>query len=288
MLDAPNLAVHALSSEGRVVAASIVALEGGLSPEQSEALARGAMRIRGHALAETLVCHSDRPDAGVLSMVRSVRIAVHPDLRRKGVARALVAHVHGAYAPDLFGTLFGATPELLRFRRSVGYELVRVGVSRGARTGEPAAVMVCAVSERARSLVSSLRIELARNLPLQLELLAADGELSVEPALTDALSEGLPAPPPIGDEEVRAQVRSYLSGPRPYESAAFALERFVSAQAARLGALDERSRALIEGRVLGRHPWTQVATDAGYPSVPAAMRALRPAIRALALDAGLS
>lgn len=284
LLDAPNLAVHALMHRGHVVAATLVAMEGGLSPALSSDLARGATRIRGHALADTLVCHSSRPDAGPLSMVRSVRIAAHPALRRHGLASLLVEHVHRTYAPDLFGTLFGATPELLRFRRSLGYELVRVGVSRGARTGEPAAVMVRAVSPRARELVGDLRAELARELPLQLELLDLEGELT--PELPSALSAGLPSAPPLGDAEVRATVKSYVEGPRPYESVAFALTRFVEENAGALAELSAQDRALIEARIRDRKAWAVAADAAGFPSVPAAMRALRRAMRALAAVAG--
>src|SRR5690606_14350801 len=113
LLDAPNLAVHAVVESGQVLGATLVAREGGLARAECEALARGERRIRGHALADTLIVHAGRADAGELDMLRSVRIATHPALRRRGVARALVEHVHAAYAPDLFGTVFGATPELL-------------------------------------------------------------------------------------------------------------------------------------------------------------------------------
>ena len=59
-------------------------------------------------------------EAGEFNIVRSVRIAVHPDCRRKGLASKLINHVHESYQPDLFGTLFGATPELIKFRRKIG------------------------------------------------------------------------------------------------------------------------------------------------------------------------
>lgn len=284
LLDAANLAVHGLVQDGRVLAATLVAFEGGLSLEHATQLARGATRIRGHALPDTLVCHANRPNAGTLSMVRSVRIAVHPDHRRRGLARQLVDAVHQRYAPDLFGTLFGATPELLRFRREVGYTLVRVGASRGARTGEPSAVMVRPVSPRARTLVDELRLDLARDLPLQLALMDADSELRLDPSLSRALGADLPPPTPLTDAAVRAAVRSYLLGPRTYESAAFALTQFVEQHADALATLPDATlpdsaRALIEGRVRHCHPWRRVTTDAGYPSIPAAMRALRRAFR---------
>ncbi|UJR83287.1 GNAT family N-acetyltransferase [Sandaracinus amylolyticus] len=281
MLDAPNLAVHALLHRGHVIAASVIAHEGALSPELCDRLAHGRERIRGHALPDTLISHGGFAEAGALRMVRSVRIAVHPSLRRQGLARRLVEHVHATYSPDLFGTLFGATPELVRFRRELGYELVRVGASRGSRTGEPAAVMVRAASERGAALVASMRIELARNLPRQLALLDADGEVSLEPELDHVLREGLPTRAPLDADTRRAIVARYVSGPQPFDAVALAVTGYVEDHADAIRALDARAAALIESRVRCTHGWERVAADAGYPTVAAAMRALRPAIRAL-------
>jgi tRNA(Met) cytidine acetyltransferase len=189
--------------------------------------------------------------------------------------------VHRAHAPDLFGTLFGATAELVRFRRALGYRLVRLGVSRGARSGEPSVVMVRPCSDRARSLVEALERELASNLPVQLELLRSDGGLGLDATLEQELRAGLGEPPPLDERELREVARSYLGGPRPFESAAFALEALVDARSSALAGLAPRERALIEGRVLRRRAWPEVAAEAGYPSVAASMRALRAALRAL-------
>lgn len=279
LLDAPNLAVHAALHDEHVVGAPLIAREGGLSERECEAIASGA-RLRGHALAETLASHAGRTGAGRLTMIRSVRIAVHPAARRLGIARALVDHVHASYSPDLFGTIFGATPELLRFRREVGYTLVRLGVSRGARTGEPAAVMLRPVTPEAVELVGALRADLARDLPLQLELL--EDELTLEPRLAEALSLDLPSVEPLSDEACAAIVSRYASSSRPFESAAHAITRFVTAHRDRLAALDPKQRTLVTLRVLERRSWARAAREAGYSSVPAAMRALRPAIAALA------
>lgn len=280
MLDAPNLALHALLADGQVVAASVIAKEGGFPKTLCEKLARGQGRIRGHALADTLITHAGQTESGVLSMIRSVRVAVHPALRRRHLAAALVSHVHQSYpGAELFGTLFGATPELLRFRRSVGYELVRVGASRGSRTGEPAAVMLKAVSARAHGLLHKLREELARNLPLQLALLTADDEAYLDPALVLAMQEGLPSADPIDEDARRKVVQRYLESPQPMDAVIAALRESILAAQDVLSALPARERCLIELRVLRGHGFEQVAKEAGFPSIPAAMRALRPALR---------
>lgn len=280
LLDAPNLAVHVLRLRGQIVAATIVAQEGELPDALCDELLDGRRRIRAHALAELLVAHLGKRSAGSLRMLRSVRIATHPQLRRRGLARMLVEHVHREHVGiELFGTVFGATRELLEFRRRLGYQLVRVSASRGARTGEPSVVMLKPVSERAHALVAELQAELARDLPRVLELLHADGETLLDPELTHALIAELPEPAPLSPAECRALVESYAFGPRTFESVACALGRFVATEPQRLERLTPSERALIEGRVIEGHGWRRVTEDAGLSSVPAAMRALRRALR---------
>ena len=283
ILDAPNLALHALRGRrsGRIVAVNLIAEEGGLPPALCQDLARGRQRIRAHALPDAFAAHLGRPDAAALRIVRSVRIAVHPDIRRCRLATTLIEAVHRTYSPDLFGTLFGATVELLAFRRALGYELTRVSASRGARTGEPAVMMLRPVSAAAHALRDALRADLARDLPLQLELLQADGELLLDPHLDAALWVGLPAVPPLDEATRDALVTDFLSGPRTFESAAVVLVAFVTAHPDALAALDPQRRVLLTARVLERRSWAHAARTAGYPSPPAAMRAFRGGVREL-------
>lgn len=281
LLDAPNVDVHVLFSDDQVVAASIVAHEGGLPPDRARRMRRGEERIRGHALPDTLVCHAGAEQAGSLRMVRSVRLAVHPDHRRTGLGRRLVEHVHATYAPDLFGTVFAARPDVLRFRRELGYELVRLGTSRGARTGEPAAVMIRPVGEAARALAADLRRGLARELPVQLALLEADGSVPLDPELVRALLADLPDPGPVTEAEREEVVRSWVYGTRPYEAAAWAVEDLVRARADRVRALPSRDRDLIRARVLERTAWRTIAREQHPEGVRSAMRALRSAVARL-------
>lgn len=275
MLDAPNLALHAAWHEDRCVGACLVAEEGGLPPELCDAIAFGGRRLRGHALPETLMCHAGAVRAGTLRMVRSVRIAVHPTVRRRGLARALVEHVHQTYDPDLFGTLFGAVPEVIGMRRGLGYELVRVGASRGSRTGEPTAVMVRPCTPETVALVEELRAGLSREWPVQQELLRAEGWPAL-PAYLEALGAGLGEPSPWSEAELDRIRRQFATGPRPYESCAAAIAHL----AARHPPTGHADDAVLRIRVASRGSWERVAERAGLPSVPAAMRAVKRAVRA--------
>ena len=282
MLDAPNMRLHALQHRGDIIAATMVALEGELPAETADAIHWGRTRVRGHALPETLASHAARPDAAQMTIVRSVRIAVHPDLRRLGLGTRLIDHVHASYAPDFFGTLFGTTADLLTFRRVNGYRLVRVGASRGSRTGEPAAVMIRPVTARAHLLLADLRADLARDLPLQLELMQAGDELLLSDTMRAALTADLPPPAPMDDTRRDAIVQTFTHGPRTHEAAAVALEAYARAHADALDRIEPQYAALVRARILQRAGWTQAMRAADLPSLPATMRALRRAMRALA------
>lgn len=294
LLDAPNLHLHALLADGHVVAATWVAEEGGLTERLCQDI-YGGRRIRGHALPETLVSHLGFPEAGRMTMRRSVRIAVHPALRRRGLGTRLVEAVHAHYeretehadSPDLFGTLFGATPGLLQFRRSVGYGLVRMGASRGRRTGEPSVAMIRPLSEAARRLYERARRELAWKLPLQLELMKAEGDLVFEETLERELCAELPDPEPLPQSRLLQTVRHYAWGPRTHASAAHAIDQFVRDHRDALDTLAPRHRRLVEARILERCSWRATKARADAPSFRMTMRGLRHAIRQLAEHAGL-
>ncbi len=282
ILDAPNIDLHALfDGDDNVIAATMVAHEGGLPEPLSHDVAAGRHRLRGHALTETLVSHLGLVDAGPLRMVRSVRIAVHPDLRRRGLGTKLINAIHAHYRPDLFGTLFGATAELLTFRRQAGYDVVRLGATRGARAGETAVAMMRPVSDAAHAVFAQARDALARDLPTQLRLFGADQELLLDAALAESLQAGLAPPTPWPASARAAIVSSYAYGPRTFEAAASALIEYVSDHRVALDRLPQPERTLIQARICDGAPWLETMERAGLASYPAVMRALRRAFRGL-------
>ena len=102
-------------------------------------------------------------------------------------------------------------------------------------------------------------------------------------ALRSSLLAHLPSPVPLSSASRQRLITRYLSGPQPFDALAQVLTDYVTQHQAQLAQLGHREQCLLRARVLLRLPWPRVCAQAGYPSVPAAMRALRPALRALHL-----
>lgn len=195
----------------------------------------------------------------------------------------LVSYLHQhplAQGADLIGTLFGADPRVIRFRRSLGYELVRMGSARSERSGEPSVVMVRAQSAESKGWMPILRARLARDLPLQLRLLEREDGFPLALDLRSSLMEGLFPPPVPTVLGSAAAVQAYLAGKRPFESAIGDLQVW-------LNSFDWRQAEpihpqLIAHQVFSLGPWRESARLAQFLSVPAAQRALRRSLQALA------
>lgn len=284
LLDLPEVALHVAWLRGLVVAVGWLQAEGRLTPAAVAAAQRG-VRPMGHALAETLICHGGRPEAGALRMWRSVRTAVHPRVRRRGLARDLIAHEHRHHvSTDLFGTMFGASAPLVELRRALGYEVVRVGLSRNARTGVPSVVMLRPASEAGAALVRSLRRDLARDLPLQLERLDQERGVPLDGALQATLRAGLPAPSVWSDAALRAAMVRLDRGATQLDAVGDAPRRWLLALEARgvdwRALLDDRERAAVEGRVIRGQPWHVVGESLGGAGIHVVQRAVRRGLRA--------
>lgn len=195
-LDDPNAETWLARSGGAVVGVLWISHEGGLPAPLAEQVMRGERRIRGHLLAQGLASHGGMAEAASLSIARVVRIAVHPDLRRRRVGRELLeaGRVWAVEAGcDLFGTSFGATPGLLSFWRNAGLKPLRLGLHQSASSGEHTLQMAVGCSEAGSRVVHVLKQRFAEHWPL---LLAANFP-DLDPDLALGLTEDWLRPEPL-------------------------------------------------------------------------------------------
>jgi tRNA(Met) cytidine acetyltransferase len=256
LLDAPNARVWSLRLGGVCVGAALVNAEGGLPESLCEAIYAGTRRPAGHMLPETLAAHVGIREAPRLRAHRVVRVAVHPEVRRRGLGRQLLDAIADAAAvegTDYLGSAFGATPELLRFWAGAGYAVGRLGTQRGRSTGERSAVVLRAISPSGRALFDTTRRRWMANLPALLTDCLSD----VEPALVLSLARDLGPSPVTPTEDDGESLRRVAAGQCGVETA-LAAARSLAWSAARdpalATALDAAGWATVVRRLLQGRP----------------------------------
>jgi len=278
LLDGPGLQVYVTRYRGQIVAAALVAAEGGFDPAMAEAIFSGARRPRGHLLPQSLVTHAGLKAAAGLRCARIMRIAVHPAVQRRGLGRRLLHHIRREARRqgfDLLGTSFGATAGLLQFWRNEYLLPVRVGFRRGHASGEYSVMLLCAVSDAGEPVHHAARRRLLADLPHWL----ADPLRELDPDVAAALLIGetpddayVPAP------DQRAMLEGFASGARSYEDSLGPLWRFVVHRLADPATeLPVARRRLLIARVLQGRGWGRVAAlcgEAGRAGVMARLRAV--------------
>ncbi len=272
LLDSPNLRLFAAWRGGQPVGAALLAVEGGFDAAMCAEIFTGRRRPHGHLLPETLCAHAGLEAAPQLRGGRVVRIAVHPALQSEGIGSALLAHLRGLDL-DYLGSAFGATRRLLRFWKANGYAAVRIGLKAGAASGERSAVVLHPLSEAGRRLCAQARAALIRTLPhlLRDPLRDLPAELAAE------LWAGPAAPPRLQTEDW-AQLVAATHGTRHPDLVPRRVWRLACAAAADESASLE-SRALLITRCVQAHSWSATAAHHGLSGKPAALAAVRAALR---------
>lgn len=281
LLDGPNLFLDLLWQNEGLAGVSLSADEGGFAAGVAQAIWSGRRRPRGHLLPQSLASHVGLRDGATARALRVMRIAVHPELQRRGLGTCLLQALAGQARTegyDLAGASFGATAGLITFWEQAGFPPVRLGMRRDAASGTHSALVVQGLNERGHSLVSRARERMARDYPLQL----ADPLGKLEPELALMLVQGLDVPEPTETDWVDAV--GFAHGHRAYEVSMAGLYRlalWALAEPACAAALGERERRGLTARVLQQRPWADAAAVAGEAGRPGLVELLRGAVRGL-------
>ncbi len=276
VLDAPNLSVIGLETDGHLVSAALIAREGSLPPERVEAAYRGE-RLRGNMLPD-IFCEVFRDDQLASEPgARIVRIATHPAVRRRGFGSRLLAEVREELdeAVSWLGTGFGATPEIVRFWTTNGFVPIAISASRNRASGSHSAILLDQMSCEDGA-IDRLTATFHRRIRDSL----SDVHRSVESAVVSELLAAIPAAGTVNlsDEQWRALVAA-ADGPGSYEhdpgsARDLALVGLVDDEID----LDSTTRQMVIAKVLQGHSWEQVAADEGFEATSVVKRQLGSAL----------
>lgn len=227
LLDGPNVSVWLVCRGDRVLAAALIAEEGGFDPQLAEAVWRGDRRPRGHLLPQSLAAHAGFQQAPLLRYWRVMRIAVHPSLWRCGLGGRLLQSITARARQqgiDIVGSSFAATADVIAFWRSQQLLPVRMGYRRDASSGCHSVMMVSALNNGARGLLAASGDHFGEQFPRLLETAFA----RVEADTVIALLSGLPV---FDGYRLRQQdwldVAAFAEHRRQFEDCALALGKLL-------------------------------------------------------------
>jgi tRNA(Met) cytidine acetyltransferase len=305
LLDAPNVAVRALTHDGHPVAVALLAREGGLPAERRARMYEGE-RVRGNMLPDVLTTQLRDEAAADPVGVRVLRIATHHAVRSEGLGSRLLQEVADEFGPDgvdgadgadrgdtdppeprwpaepvdYLGVGYGATPELLRFWWRNDFRTVHLSTTRNDTSGEYSALMLRPLTAAGDALHDRSADWFARRIGSVLGDPLQDAAPDVVRATLRAADATVPLD--LTDREWRTVAAAaygpgmYAPAPRPFRR--LALHDLLGGSAA--GLSDTAERLLVRKACQAR-PWEDVAEELDFVSRRACMRAFGDACAAL-------
>lgn len=171
ILDAPELSLHSIETEGRIVAVALVVEEGGTALTAiADEIVSGQRRVPGHLVAQNLAFHSADKQFCELTQRRIVRIAVHSQCRDAGIGSFLLdSLVKDAQQQniDMLTSSFGATPQLLYFWHANHFSPVKLGFKRDAASDEFSTIVCRGLNPATLAKLALLRCQFSEELLFQ-------------------------------------------------------------------------------------------------------------------------
>lgn len=208
-------------------------------------------RVKGHLVPQLLRRISAQDDLLNLSSERAMRLAVHPQVRRLGIASQLVQHWQKTTRAEFISTSFGVTQDLYQFWRKQGFESVHLGAKRDKASGTHNLVMLYS-SNQTRYLFDTcqqlFQAQLPHNLIEQYSQLPAN---LIWCLLAENPAEKAEIPP--------SQLLAYGQEHAPYEAVSQQLWQWALDNSTYLLTQPETIQTLWLDKIIRKRDWGDVA-----------------------------
>jgi len=281
LLDAPSLSIFIAKDNEQVIATALVLREGQFSPQMTEKVWLGQRRLRGHLLAQSLIAQVGLPEAGALSYVRIMRIAVTPSLQVRGIGRQFecwISRWAQEQGFDFIGASYGATASLTHYWLGQGYRALRLGLTKDRASGTHALLVLKSLQDKTESVAIITQATAMFSQALRYSI---SGEFRVlEQVLVVALlSDVVPQQTLPGTAALN--IDNYISSDRPLEQVDYLLEAYIWQTPKRLLNLTEQQQRLIVSRIMQKQAWPVVVKLVDATGKKQAITALKQAVSQL-------
>ncbi|MEH0689278.1 tRNA(Met) cytidine acetyltransferase [Vibrio cholerae] len=249
ILDEPNVNVYAQFESGTCLACVLTVDEGNMPVELVHDIVLGKRRPKGQLVPSTLANQFGIEQAAQQKSVRVMRIAVHPDLQRRGVGLAVLAQLEESVECDFLSTSFGATADLVKFWRQAGFAPIKVSSQRDSASGTHSVIMIKGDTEWLAQVAQHYATQFHYSLSDSLRQLETEIVRSLAPKTNASIV-------PTG---TAALLLCYAKGGASYDSCAPLLDRFAFTHG-----FQAFSDVMIR-KVLQKQSWSECALALGFP-----------------------
>lgn len=279
MLDRDDVSVYVMRYQGHIVASAWLVKEGELDDDLAANIHAGHRRLKGHLLPQSLLAHVGITTAGSLNYQRIIRIATHPVIQQRGIARDLLDKIIEQADGDIVGASFGVSTDVINFWSQTGFLPVRLGIHKDDVSGSHSIMMLKAVSVVGKTLLSTATERFQQHWPylLQRQFKQLDANLVIQ--LSQLLPETEAKLTFLDEQELIA----FSDGQRGYEFSQIALWNYLSSMVRLAGfqLLSSEQQQLCIMVILQQRDWTEVLQQLKYSAKAQSVTALREAISIL-------
>ncbi len=286
LLDDQDIRILALRQGALIVSVCLLRLETPIPVDLLSRVYRGQRRVQGRITAQILVAQLGVAAAGELGYARIMRIAVLPELQRRGLGAHLVQAARQWAETTAFSTLsvsYSAAPELVSFWERQGFIAVYLGLSKDHVSGSHSLCMLLPGHDAATQVVSAAQQRLSG----LLDALICRELNEVTPDLWCSLVRQLHARSPIPQwrPDELMELDAFINGARSIEISQPLVKRLLEVFIATRSwgtALTPRERDLLVAKVVKGKTWSWIKDELAYAGKSAAITGLRCAVGKMA------
>lgn len=261
LLDDEDLSLYVTFYGKHVVAVALVIQEGGFSEQLSTDVYRGERRPAGHLLAQALTYHCGVEYAATLNYARVMRITVHPELQQQGIGTGLLKYIvdnEKQHGRDAIGSSFGMSKELLRFWNQLNFNVIRIGFTREQTSGEHAAIMLLALSNKGNNIYQEAILHFKGNLSFWFNDILKDISIDIKNILKLEHNILLEL-----TESDKKDLQSFARYSRNYELCISALNKLVILNENKIAQnnFPESYRQILNEKVIKKINWKEIAKN---------------------------
>lgn len=196
LLDQSGLRIWVVTLNKQVCGAALIAMEGNIKQPLHSAILSKQRRLQDQLLPQLLALCANRPQALGSRYARIVRIAVHPDLQRRGLGTRLLQQIVADLESetDAMGASFAADQGAMAFWQRQGFTTFHMGFRRNPRSGLRSVAMLRASAKTVQDTLTQARLVYCDNLRAQQQRQPEYDVLESDVSEPNVPESGLPKP----------------------------------------------------------------------------------------------